>query len=73
MTTTKNSCSLCGGRLVLFHSIHEKYCPDCKATFKWELTPGQKSTVIDGVTAETVALSQETMTSKEYEDESHGQ
>lgn len=72
---SKNKCTLCGNNLVLFSSINKKYCPDCKIHFDWHLDPGQKSVLIDGVTAETVALALENppITAKEYEDETHGE
>lgn len=73
---SKNNCPTCGYPLVLFYSTHKKYCPDCRVEFAWELTPGQKSTLIEGLTAENqerqppVAVVQ---TKEDYEEASHGE
>ena len=50
----KHICPDCGGPLVLFYSTHKKICGACKTEFDWKLTAGQKSIVVEGLTAESI-------------------
>lgn len=42
-------CTVCNEPLVALTSLNKKYCTGCKKMYDWELAPGQKSLLIQGL------------------------